>query len=289
MRLAVEHLRNSPETPLYQTVFFTDKIKFQYPVSSLLLPDLVQRLTGRRWEKVNSYLNWFSWYGVWMIGFVAWRLFVGSHYRVTGRSFGSTADELWLLWPCLALTILFLPLVSGWLLGQIQTTMTLLCALALLLWQSERKGLAGLCIGLCCAIKPQWAALILWGALRREWTMVATAAGAFTTLTLAAGVLYGFHHYFDYPSVLSFLAHHGEAYFQNQSVNGLLNRLLFNGDNLYFDRHAFPDFHPVVYGGTMTATVVILGTALLFRCKEKPNVLDLALIMLATTMASPIA
>ena len=234
-------------------------------------------------------LNRVSWYGVWLTGFVAWRLFVGSYHRTTGRPTDAASDEHWLLWPCLALTILFYPLSKSYELGQIQTTMTLLGAFALLFWQSERRGLAGICIGLCCAIKPQWAVLILWGALRREWNMVVTAAGTAAILMLAAGALYGFHHYIDYLGVLSVLSSHGEAYFPNQSVNGLLNRLLFNGSNLYFDVHRFPDFHPVVYAGTVTATVVILGAALLFRRREKPGALDLALMMLSATMASPIA
>ena len=289
MSAAIEQLRADPQTPLYQKIFFTDLVKFQYPISSLLPLDLAQRASGLSWDTLISLLNRLSWYGVWAVGVLSWRLFVAAETDASGARAQSAAEEIALLWPMLALAILFYPLGRSWALGQVQTFMTLLCALALLLWQARRPALAGVCIGLCCAIKPQLAVLILWGLLRRQWHMAAAAAMTFAVLALAAGTRYGFHHYLDYLSVLSFLSQRGEAYFPNQSVNGLLNRLLFNGTNLQFELHAFPDFNVFVYAGTLAASVAILGAALFWRWRERPGALDLALVMLAATMASPIA
>jgi hypothetical protein len=288
MIVAIDHLRATPEVPVYQAIFFGDKIKFQYPVSSLVAIDLLQKVSGLRWETVISLLNRVCWYSVWLTGLVSWRLLANS-YAAIRRSPASSSDELTLLWPCLGLTVLFYPLSKSYNLGQIQTIMTLLGALALLFWQIDRKLLAGLCIGLCCAIKPQWTVVLVWAGLRREWIFTVTASLVLGPALILSAARYGIHHYVDYLSVLSFLSRHGEAYFPNQSVNGLLNRLLFNGIDLSFDMHGFPPFNIWVYIGTLISTAVILLAALFYRRRAKPNVLDLALILLAATAASPIA
>jgi hypothetical protein len=288
MIAAIDHLRTTPEVPVYQAIFFDDKIKFQYPVSSLVAIDLLQKLSGLRWETIISLLNRICWYSVWLTGLVSWRLLANS-YAAIRRSPASSSDELTLLWPCLGLTILFYPLSKSYNLGQIQTIMTLLGTLALLFWQIDRKLLAGLCIGLCCAIKPQWTVVLVWAGLRCEWIFTITAGLVLGTAVILSVARYGIYHYVDYLSVLSFLSHHGEAYFPNQSVNGLLNRLLFNGTDLSFNMHGFPPFNIWVYIGTLLSTVVILLAALFYRRRAKPDVLDLALILLAATAASPIA
>lgn len=292
MMRAIEHLRADNSVPVYQALFFGEQIKFQYPISSLVVLDMIQRFGRLHWETVYSLLNRVSWYSVWLAAFVSWRLFLGAHARVRGESGvsgASSADELHLLWPCLALTVLFYPLVKSFNLGQIQTAMALLAAAALLAWQSDRKVLAGLCIGVCCAVKPQWAIILVWGALRREWAMVAAAGAAAAVFVLSSAALYGAHHYVDYLSVLSYLSQHGEAYYPNQSVNGLLNRLTFNGQSLVFDVNGFPDYHPVVYAGSLAASAAILAIALWPCRSSRTEVCDLAAIMLAATMASPIA
>lgn len=285
---AIEHLRATPDVPVYAELFPGRHLRFQYPISSLLIPDLLQRVTGASWTTIAAILNALSWFCVWAIAVVCWRLLLGSHRLKTDTRGGSRA-ELWLLLPCLALTVLFVPLTQSFVLGQVQTAMTLFAALALLLWRTGRKVLAGVLFGICCAIKPQWAVLLVWGALRAEWTMVAAGTAAFGTLALTAGALYGFGNYVDYIPVLSVLSRHGEAFFANQSVNGLMNRLLFNGNSLEWAADVFPDFHPAVYAATLSAAVLILGSALLFRRRAQPGPLDVGLIVLSATMAAPIA
>jgi len=289
MQIAIEHLRNQPEVPVYQAIFFTDKVKFQYPLSSLIAIDLFQQASGLRWETVISLLNRLSWYSVWLTGFVCWRLFIHSRDETEGAASPSASQDAWLLWPCLGLTVLFYPLSKSYALGQIQTLLTLAGALALLAWQADRKLLAGLFIGLCCAVKPQWGVVLLWAAMRREWGFCAVVAGVCGAITLAALARYGLHNYLDYLSVLSFLGQHGEAYFPNQSVNGLLNRLLFNGGNLTFNIHGFPEERPVIAVLTLVSSVLILGAAIWVRHTVRPGALDLAIMLLAATMASPIA
>src|SRR5689334_13487507 len=50
MASAVDQLRAAPDVPLYSKLFFEEHIKFQYPMSSLVPFDWLQRLTGSSWE-----------------------------------------------------------------------------------------------------------------------------------------------------------------------------------------------------------------------------------------------
>ncbi len=130
---------------------------------------------------------------------------------------------------------------------------------------------------------------MLWGLLRKEWKFVITSGVTFAVLSLTAMGMYGFQNYIDYLPVISFLGKRGESFFPNQSVNGLMNRLLFNGDNLKWHADAFPPFNPVVYAVTLLAAILILGFALFWRMNKKANSFDLAILILSLTLSSPIA
>jgi hypothetical protein len=47
-------------------------------------------------------------------------------------------------------------------------------------------------------------------------------------------------------------------------MNGLLDRLLFNGNNLIWDGAAFASYNPIVYAGTLLSFVAFVGFSLLF-------------------------
>jgi len=46
MIIALEHLHKSPEEPVYSKVFFDENKKFQYPPSSLLVLELIEKIPG---------------------------------------------------------------------------------------------------------------------------------------------------------------------------------------------------------------------------------------------------
>jgi alpha-1,2-mannosyltransferase len=107
---------------------------------------------------------------------------------------------------------------------------------------------------------------------------------------LTAAILrYGFANHLEYFKVLRFIALHGEAYWPNQSVNGLLNRLLDNGDPLHFDRYSFPPYHAVVYFGTLISSLAIVMIALWPARGRSADSLDLAIALLGATLAAPVA
>ena len=94
----------------------------------------------------------------------------------------------------------------------------------------------------------------------------------------------------DYLEVLSFLGRHGESFNHNQSFNGLLHRMLGNGDNRVWE-NAFPPFHPFVYAATLVSSLALIGAALFWRRREAAPApgIDLAIVIVSVTMASPIA
>ena len=291
MVTAIELLRADPGQALYSHLFFDLGEKFQYPVTSLLPLDLLQRFWGAPWPRVIQALNLISWAGVWILGLTCWRLLLGSLSRVASGPGPDAArhDAWWLLPPVLALTFLFYPLSRSFMLGQIQTWLTVALALALLAWRGERTVLAGVLLASCCAVKPHLGVVFLWAALRSQWTMVAAGALVLVPLALAAGLVHGFDHFPDYVPVLQFLSRHGEAFFANQSINGLLNRLFETAPSLDWQPNAFPTFHPVVFGATMLSTFALLGAALAWRRRLTPDAHDLALMLLTVTVAAPIA
>ena len=69
--------------------------------------------------------------------------------------------------------------------------------------------------------------------------------------------------------MLRFIARHGEAFFANNSVNGIVNRLVFNGSNLDWEQHSFAPFHPVVYIATAATGAVLMAIPFLLRPRSR--------------------
>ncbi|MBT2322032.1 DUF2029 domain-containing protein [Variovorax paradoxus] len=297
MLRASEFLREHPDQPIYQSLFFGQHVKFQYPLTALLPLDLPQWLLGLEPDSVVVVFKILSRLSLVAIAAVFLKLFVGAVQ-------GPAALREPLQFPrastgtLLALSLLsvalFYPVLRSEYHGQIQTAMTLAAGLALLAWQRGQPRMAGWMMALCCIIKPQWVIVILWALLRRQWRFAWTATwvtGAFALLAIAA---YGPRNFFDYLPVVSFLSRHGESYFINQSLNGLLHRLYFNGVNLQgaglvWSGTDFPPFLPVVYVVTTVCSALLLGSVLLWKLGKRPSAVDLSLVMLSLTMASPIA
>jgi len=109
-------------------------------------------------------------------------------------------------------------------------------------------------------------------------------------------VAFGFSNHLDYLRVLEFLAERGETFYPNQSVNGLLNRLMVLVDptswsSLQFTDNSFPPFSRLVYGGTVVTSIALLSAALFRRgTKGDPDrMFDFCTMALSITIASPIA
>jgi alpha-1,2-mannosyltransferase len=300
MSYAYNRKVSRPGADLYDA-FFLNHVKFQYPPCSLLPLALLPRswTAFREAEWVTPQLHRF-----WTdLSFLAVVLTVSITALILevrlAQMAGTGGAEIWKTppWRGLSLSALlgftFYPLIKGYGLGQVQVFVDCLVTFALLFHVLGQELLCAACLGACALVKPQWCVLLLWGLLRRRWRFCA----AFSTV-LAIGVAlsmvrFGMHDHARYFDVLRYIESTGEVYWPNQSVNGLLNRLFGNGDAVHFDEHGFASARPIIRILTLVSSFALLGLALWpgrGRPRESgPGVDDLALALVAATIASPVA
>lgn len=287
--LAMRHMDAGGQN-LYETIFFGQGVKFQYPTTSLLFIEPFWAL----WPNNIAWpLNALGWLAVIATGFFLFRIL----QRLLGESTVPYAGlavsrNAGLLGASMLAALTFYPLVQAWNLGQAQVFINLFCTLALHLYLQGRKALAGFVLALACLLKPQLALFVLWGLVRRDWRFLAGLVSTGAVGVILAILRYGWHNFFAYFEVLSFLSRRGESYYINHSVNGLLHHLAGKEDPLNF--WGFPAFNPVVYTGTMLSTVAFVGLALVVVARPLRDVrdsaaLDFSLGLACFTVASPIA
>lgn len=273
--------------PLYDWLFFEGRIKFIYPPTALLLfRALDLALPQPDWRAA---LNVFSWLCV--------ALAIGFSCALLDRTLARAAPPASPSERALriglggALGLAFYPLVKAYTLGQMQVLANACFAAFLWCWLAHRRTAAGVLVALMAAVKPQYGLFALWGIARREWRFVASATAAGAALLAISVACFGLENHVDYLRVLAHVGRHGEAYWPNQTVNGFLNRLLGNGESAVWDPHVYPPFHPVVYAGTLVASVAFLAAGLFWpiRARARADAVDLSGFALALTLASPLA
>jgi alpha-1,2-mannosyltransferase len=298
---AFEQIKAAPKEPLYAQIFFDENTKFQYPLTSLLLFYALQAVLApfssqypETLYQLLAIISWLSFFGLLIVSvkiFSASQCASGSDKTSvmsidTGpRHFEQTLRILLLL----GLGLTFYPAIRAYSLGQIQAWINLLFSLMLWGWFSEKKRFSGVLGGLICLIKPQYAVILLWSLLRRQWQFAIAFLSVTAAGWLTACMLFGLSNNLDYLKVLSFISKRGEAYYPNQSVNGLMNRLLFNGSNLQWTGDAFAPFNGWIYACTLFSSVLLLIFALRSPRRAGGSVADFALVSLTATMASPVA
>jgi len=301
MAIAEEHVKARGAATLYDNIFFDQSIKFQYPPSSLFALRAMTALAPRAVRTADDMFvgkpalnDVIGWLVLLIVAVSTWLLF---EKRLAGAETApidiSRMAALRLV-IAIGLTMTFYPLVKAFTLGQIQLWISGLFAVALLCWMVGYRTFAGLLIGAACLIKPHYGLLVLWGAWRREWGFVAGAA-AVAILGLAASLAtFGWEAHLDYVQVLTVLSRHGEGFYPNQSINGLLNRLMSIGepglyDNLTFSVGRFPPFNPLIYGLTVVSSLMLLALAVWPFPGNRDRITAFCVAALAITVASPIA
>lgn len=284
---AFDFIRGPHGDTLYAKLFFELHEKFQYPPTSLLWIDGLRHLI----RIDTTTLNWVN-AGVFLLNVAGSILLCRDIVRRGVAS--SLVDQAPVRLAVLvgALCFVFWPVIYGFTIGQIQLWIDCLFTGALLLWSKDRKIAAGIAIGLACTIKPQLGLLLPWALLWREQRFAAGLAATIAAALLVSVARYGLASHIHYLDVLSYLSRHGESFRANQSVNGLMNRLLSNGDNLHWHADDFPPFLAAVYWPTLLSGMLLaaipFALALLKR-RRRPGLIDLSIGGLCFTMASPIA
>jgi hypothetical protein len=265
---------------IYPQLFFAEHQKFIYPPASLFLIEGLNLLGvhGLSTAFVWKIILLLAWAGCIVLGVV--------FYRTQRPS--STAIELAVV---AVLGILFLPFAEALLRGQVQILLTFLWELSALLWVCRKKGSAGFVLALTCMFKPQLAIFLLWGVLRREWRFTVAFVITCSVLLACSITRFGITNHLDYLPVLSYLSRHGEALWANQSMNGLLNRLLRNGDPVSWSYTVYPPYKPVIYimSSCFSAVLVIAGLSVPWFFGWARTIADFLLFGCVAVLMSPIA
>jgi hypothetical protein len=290
MLQALSVLHGPDRDALYQVLFFTGHVRFQYPPTSLMSLDLLSALGIASFRALNAINLIVYLLNAGAAGFLMWLLF-GGRDRIVGRSNpGLHPGGMVAIGVAAAFT--FYPNVRADVLGQIQVWIDFLFTFAVIAWVLGSRLLTGILIGLACTIKPQFGLLLLWGLLWREWAFSGGILAALVPVTVVSLFRYGLKAHLDYLDVLAFLSRHGESFFANNSVNGILNGYLSSNNSLYWDSLRFTPYDPVVYAGTAAASALVLAAIVylpLSGHKTRPGIADFGVASICTVIGSPVA
>lgn len=296
--MALAHARHAEGGGLYST-FFDDGVKFQYPPSALLpfavmpegfLPGPESVSYPGPFNRLASRLSLLAVMGTLAVSICI----LLQQSRTSLLAPPSITQQVAMAGAYGLFGLGFYPLAYAHELGQIQVFLNFFLAAALLAWATGMPAVAGALAGICALIKPQYGLVLVWLPLARHWS-----AAVWMCVTVAAGLIasiavFGWHDHIDYLRVLGRLSRHGEAFWANQSVNGLMHRLTGNGDVWQFSATTFPPYSPLVHGVTIVSSVLVLGLALATarwtaagRYRASP--FGFGAILAGITIASPIA
>ena len=289
MSRALDFFHARSQGLVYQTLFFSQHVKFQYPPTALLLLDLGRKIgvgTPLQYNIANAFV-------LLLIGL----LFALFAAKVFGRSDCSgvavpTAPIAYFV------ALRFYPNNLAFEIGQMQLGLGLLFLAACYLLLYDRRILAGALIAIAGMTKPQFLPLGLLAAWRKDWRFVVGLLATTIIFATTSIWLYGWYNHLDYLSVLKFLSRHGEYQHLNQSVGGILDRWLYHGPSLDRDpngaipQSAFPPYIPGVYIPVLASSLAMASAPFLIKIKGTDHVSQLIGFCLAGalfTMASPVA
>jgi hypothetical protein len=290
MNRGLKSFRSGEDVTIYQKVFFNQKHKFQYPPTSLLILEVAQRLVNQE-EALRIILDRISW--VCAIGTI---MLSGLIFRAGIRQYvpGLSNRVIWLsVVFFLGLGFTFYPVLRSYYLGQIQTWINFLFTASLYYWLFSNQKMSGFSIGIISVIKPQMGLYFFWGLAKRYYKFCIVLGCVAASFIVVSILRYGWAAHLKYLDVLSYIASRGEAYYPNQSVNGLMNRLLFNGNNLDWSSSQFAPPNELVNIVTLTTSAILImgliGLNFLKNTDDSESWIGYSIAGLVFTIASPVA
>ncbi|HTU49312.1 MAG TPA: glycosyltransferase family 87 protein [Acidobacteriaceae bacterium] len=272
---------------LYETVFFQRGIRFIYPPTSLLLYRAWQA-AGRIGISPSIALNVMLLLALFGTMAVAGEFLLRLLPEPTVRE--STPADRWKIRALIAaLVFVFLPIIDAYNLGQIQTLLNFMLMAAALLWLRGSRVSPAILIGLTCWLKPQMILFVLWGLLRRQWRFTTSLLITFLAGAFLSVAVFGWHNSVEYVQVLRYLGRRGDSMFWNQSLNGLLHRLMHVG-SIITSFYGYPPFNRTIYLATIlsSAAMVLLALTVPVLRNMTATTADFLIYAMACTMASPI-
>ncbi|MCM8738894.1 DUF2029 domain-containing protein [Azospirillum sp. A1-3] len=288
MITALNWLHERPGENVYDGVFFQQHVKFQYPVTSLLPLEAMKALgvlTFVAFERVNLLFVLAT-----AAGMAILVLEMACRLRLPGAR-DDRMTQLLLGGLGFVTTLCFYPVLKAFSLGQVQVWLDAAFVFACIALLRDRRALCGALLGASTLMKPQMSLFLVWAVLRGDRRMAAGWAAVVAPGVALATLFYGFAPMVDYLDVLLFIGRHGESYYANQTVNGLVNRLLHNGNNLDWSAEAFAPYHPAVHIATQLSGFAFVSFGLLWRRRDRggQRLLPFVVAGICFTVGSPVA
>lgn len=290
MLAALRWLAENPGGAVYSAVVFGQGIKFQYPVTALLPMELLPERHGAAVLVLNL-LN-LGLVAATAAGMAALGLELARAAGLAGKGEEEARARRLLAVLCAAGTLAFYPLLRAAALGQVQVALDAAFVFACLAYLRGRGGVAGVLLGASALVKPHFAVLLLVALLRGDRAVALAGLGTGALGLALAVAVHGLAWVPDYLALLGHIGAHGEMFFANQSVNGLLTRLLLEGDSLAWDAHGYAPAHPLVRALTLANAVLFLGLALAVRPRgagAAGRLVPYLAAAVCATVASPVA
>jgi alpha-1,2-mannosyltransferase len=274
-------------TALYETVFFQRGIRFIYPPTSLLLYRAWQ---AAAWMHIPPSAAMNAMLLLALLGTMA----VAGEFllRLLPQQVirESTSADRWKIRALVSLLVfVFLPIIDAYDLGQVQTLVNFFLMAAALLWLRGSRVPPAILIGLTCWLKPQMILFLLWGLLRRQWRFTVSLALTFLAGFFLSITVFGWHNTVEYVQVLHYLGLRGDSMFWNQSLNGLLHRLMHVGSPVT-SFYGYPQYNRAIYLATVISSAAMVLLALIVPAlrRKTGTTADFLIYAMASTMASPI-
>lgn len=279
---SVDSFLAHPQLPIYQAKLYDTLI---YPLTSLL-PILLLRKAGVSDAGVFRALLLTSWLAVCAI--------VGLAVVVAAQVVKRSDPAEHFTWRAALATafaaFFFMPITLAFSLGQAQIVLDLFFALLVLFWVCNNQRAGGVMMALLAMVKPQFGLLLLWAALRRRWSALLAGCITLGLGAIASIAAFGLRNNLDYIGVMAGLSKKAQAHYANQSMFGLLNRAIFNGENIPYHPYVYPPFVPWVYYVTLATTAVLVLLALAYPWRERAgSMADLGAIGIVCVIATPMA
>jgi len=272
---------------LYETVFFQRGIRFIYPPTSLLLYRAWQ---AAAWIHIPPSIAMNAMLLLALLGSMA----VAGEFLLRLLSeqtvLESKPADRWKIRVLVALLVfLFLPIIDAYNLGQVQTLLNFMLMAAALFWLRGSRVPAAVLLGLTCWLKPQMVLFVVWGILRRQWRFTTSLLISFLAGVLLSVAFFGWHNSVEYIQVLRYLGQRGDSMFWNQSLNGLLHRLMHVGSPVT-SFYGYPPFNRTIYVATLVFSISLIVVALVgpMLRRKTATTPDFLIYAMACTMASPI-
>lgn len=286
IRKAVVYILSNEPQSLYNEIYYKEWFQFIYSPLSLIVFRWIN------WHNFNA-LNYFSWWVVVATAIINGILFIKIHQMMNnGKYLLSKIEEIIQIGIAIIATLLFYPITRGYYLGQIQTWINFLLLVSLLLWIYGKKFACGFILGLISIVKPHLSLILIWGIVRSQYILIFGFLSVVIPIGMASIWNFGMPIHIEYLKLMKFLSSRGESFFANQSVNGLLNRLLFTGPNLEWDgTHTLIHYNLFVHIATTITSLIAISFSIFWQKFSKLNseFIDFCIALLTFTIASPVA